>query len=56
MAKKRNSKLIKLTSTSNSGFFYITKKNHKTKKEKLILKKYDPKIRQHVLFKESKIK
>ena len=47
---------IKLESTADTGFFYITKKNPRTKTEKLELKKYDPVARKHVVFKESKIK
>ena len=34
----------------------LLKKNPRTKPEKLELKKYDPKVRKHVLFKEAKIK
>jgi large subunit ribosomal protein L33 len=47
--------LIRLVSTAGTGFFYTTSKNPKTKTEKLLIKKYDPKIRKHVDFKESKI-
>ena len=47
---------IKLLSTAHTGFFYVTKKNLTTQPEKLELKKYDPKVRKHVLFKEAKIK
>ena len=47
---------IKLVSTADTGFYYVTKKNHRTKPEKLELKKYDPKARKHVIFKEAKIK
>jgi len=47
---------IKLVSSANTGFYYVTKKNPRTKPEKLELKKYDPKVRKHVVFKESKIK
>ena len=47
---------IKLVSTADTGFYYVTKKNPRTKPEKLELKKYDPKVRKHVLFKEAKIK
>ena len=47
---------IKLISTADTGYFYVTKKNPRTKHEKLELMKYDPKARKHVLFKESKIK
>ncbi|MEQ8651846.1 MAG: 50S ribosomal protein L33 [Kiloniellales bacterium] len=48
--------LIKLVSSADTGFFYVTKKNPRTKTEKLSLKKYDPVVRKHVVFKESKIK
>ena len=46
---------IKLVSTE-SNYYYTTTKNKKTKPEKLELKKYDPIVRKHVLFKEEKIK
>jgi large subunit ribosomal protein L33 len=48
--------LIKLVSSAGTGFFYTTKKNPRTTTEKLSLKKYDPKVRKHVEFKEAKIK
>lgn len=47
---------IKLLSTASTGFFYVTKKNPKTKPEKIEKKKYDPVVRKHVIFKETKIK
>ncbi len=47
---------IKLVSTADTGFFYVTKKNPKNSTEKLQFRKYDPVARKHVLFKESKIK
>ena len=47
---------IKLLSSAGTGYFYVTKKNPRTMAQKLELKKYDPKIRKHVLFKEYKIK
>ncbi|HUK10721.1 MAG TPA: 50S ribosomal protein L33 [Stellaceae bacterium] len=53
---KTNSVLIKMVSSANTGFFYVTRKNPRTKTEKLELKKFDPIARKHVLFKESKIK
>ena len=39
-----------------TGTFYVTKKNPRTKTEKLSMKKYDPVTRQHEEFKEGKIK
>jgi large subunit ribosomal protein L33 len=47
---------IKLLSTADTGYFYVTKKNARTKTEKLTFKKYDPVVRKHVEFKETKIK
>ena len=47
---------VKLVSTADTGYFYVTKKNSRTKTEKLSMKKYDPVARKHVDFKEAKIK
>ena len=47
---------VKLVSSADTGFYYVTKKNPRTKTEKLELTKYDPRARKHVVFKESKIK
>jgi large subunit ribosomal protein L33 len=55
MAKPASIK-IKLNSTADTGFYYVTKKNARTMTEKLVLKKYDPVARKHVDFKEAKIK
>ena len=55
MAKPASIK-IRLNSSADTGFFYVTKKNARTKTEKMVLKKYDPIARKHVAFKESKIK
>ena len=55
MAKAATVK-IKLVSSADTGYFYVTKKNARTKTEKLALKKYDPVARKHVEFREAKIK
>ncbi|MCB9508227.1 MAG: 50S ribosomal protein L33 [Myxococcales bacterium] len=47
---------IRLVSTAGTGFFYTTTKNRRNTPEKLVIKKYDPKIRQYCDFKEAKIK
>ena len=47
---------VKLVSTADTGYFYVTKKNSRTMTEKLAMKKYDPVARKHVEFKEAKIK
>jgi large subunit ribosomal protein L33 len=41
MAKPASIK-IRLNSTADTGFFYVTKKNARTKTEKMVVKKYDP--------------
>jgi large subunit ribosomal protein L33 len=55
MAKAATIK-IKLLSTADTGYFYVTKKNARTKTDKLAFTKYDPVARKHVEFKETKIK
>ena len=47
---------IKLVSTADTGYFYVTKKNPRNITEKLELRKYDPRVRKHVVFRESKMK
>jgi large subunit ribosomal protein L33 len=55
MAKATTIK-IKLQSTADTGFFYVTKKNSRTMTEKMTKRKYDPVAKKHVEFKEAKIK
>ncbi len=47
---------IKLVSSAGTCHFYTTTKNKRTKPEKLELKQFDPVVRQHVIYKEAKIK
>ena len=55
MAKSGREK-IKLESSAGTGHFYTTTKNKKTMPEKMEIKKFDPKSRKHVMYKEAKIK
>ena len=57
MAKPTTLK-IKLVSTADTGYFYVTKKNPRSQNttEKLTFRTYDPVVRKHVEFKEAKIK
>jgi large subunit ribosomal protein L33 len=48
--------LIKMVSSAGTGTFYTTRKNSRKTTEKMTLRKYDPKIRKHVEFRETKIK
>lgn len=47
---------IKLESTAGTGHFYTTDKNKRNMPEKMEIKKFDPIIRKHVIYKETKIK
>ena len=47
---------IKLVSSAGTGHYYTTTKNKKNMPEKMEIKKFDPVVRQHVIYKESKIK
>jgi large subunit ribosomal protein L33 len=54
MARNEIRPVIKLCSTAGTGFTYITKKNRRNDPDRLVLRKYDPVIRQHVDFKEER--
>ncbi|ENM5774476.1 50S ribosomal protein L33 [Vibrio mimicus] len=47
---------IRLVSSAGTGHFYTTDKNKRNMPGKFEIKKYDPVVRQHVLYKEAKIK
>jgi len=47
---------IRLVSSAGTGHFYTTTKNKRLHPEKMETKKFDPRIRKHVIYKEAKIK
>ncbi len=47
---------IKLESSAGTGPFYTTTKNKRTMPDKMEIKKFDPVVRKHVVYKEAKIK
>jgi large subunit ribosomal protein L33 len=53
---KSNTIQIKLVSSADTGFFYVTTKNVKNITGKMEFRKYDPVARKHVVFREAKIK
>jgi len=55
MAKAIREK-IRLVSSAGTGHFYTTDKNKRNQTGKMEIKKYDPKVRKHVMYKEAKIK
>ena len=48
--------LIHLVSSAGTGHFYTTDKNKRTTPDKIEIKKFDPVVRKHVMYKEAKIK
>lgn len=47
---------IKLVSSAGTGHYYTTTKNKRTMTGKMEIKKFDPVLRKHVMYKEAKIK
>ena len=47
---------IRLMSSAGTGHYYTTTKNRRLHPEKMEVKKYDPRVRKHVAYKETKIK
>jgi large subunit ribosomal protein L33 len=54
MATKRDK--IRLMSSAGTGHYYTTTKSKRLHPEKMEVKKYDPRVRKHVTYKETKIK
>ena len=46
--------VIKLRSTAETGYVYVTRKNRRSDPERLSLRKYDPIARRTVLFREER--
>ena len=55
MAKSAREK-IRLVSSAGTGHFYTTDKNKRNTPDKMSIKKYDPVVRKHVVYKETKLK
>ena len=47
---------IKLISSAGTGHYYTTTKNRKNMPDKMEIRKFDPVVRKHVIYKEGKIK
>ena len=46
--------IIKMVSTAGTGYTYVTRKNRRNTPDRLVLRKFDPVVRRHVEFKESR--
>ena len=55
MAAKSAREKIRLVSSAGTGHFYTTTKNKKNTPDKMEIKKFDPKARKHVIYKETKL-
>ena len=47
---------IRLNSSAGTGHFYTTTKNKRSMPGKMEIRKFDPVVRKHVIYKEGKIK
>ncbi|WP_127841635.1 50S ribosomal protein L33 [Actinomyces wuliandei] len=46
--------VIRLVSTAGTGYTYVTRKNRRNTPDRLVLRKYDPVVRRHVEFRETR--
>ena len=53
---KGNREKIKLETSAGTGHFYTTTKNKRNTPDKMVFKKYDPVVRKHVEYKETRLK
>ncbi len=54
MAKKKDIRMVVKLRSTESGHIYITQKNRRNDPGRMELMKYDPFLRKHVLYRETK--
>ncbi|MDS1269651.1 50S ribosomal protein L33 [Lipingzhangella sp. LS1_29] len=54
MKRNETRTTVKLRSTAGTGYTYVTRKNRRNTPDRLVLRKYDPRIRRHVEFREER--
>ncbi|MBA4026105.1 MAG: 50S ribosomal protein L33 [Gordonia sp.] len=54
MARNEIRPIIKLKSTAGTGFTYVTRKNRRNDPDRMVLRKFDPRARRHVDFREER--
>jgi len=56
MAKRGNDlrPIVTMRSTADTGFTYVTRKNRRSTPDRMVLCKYDPRVRRHVEFREER--
>ena len=51
---KRGSRIVVTMRSTESGHIYITQKSRRNTQKRLELRKYDPFLRRHVIYREAK--
>jgi large subunit ribosomal protein L33 len=54
MARNDIRPIVKLRSTTGTGYTYVTSKSRRNDPDRLVLRKYDPVARRHVDFREER--
>jgi large subunit ribosomal protein L33 len=54
MARRQVCPIVKLQCTSGIGYTYAARKNRRNDQDRLRLRKYDPVVRRHVVFREGR--
>jgi large subunit ribosomal protein L33 len=54
MARNEIRPLVKLRSTADTGYTYVTRKNRRNDPDRMVQRKYDPVVRRHVDFREER--
>ncbi|MFI5610831.1 50S ribosomal protein L33 [Amycolatopsis sp. NPDC051903] len=54
MAKSTLRPVVKLRSTAGTGYTYVVTKNRRNDPDRMVLRKYDPVVREHVDFREER--
>ncbi|ORM30218.1 50S ribosomal protein L33 [Williamsia sp. 1135] len=54
MARNEIRPIVKLKSTAGTGFTYVTRKNRRNDPDRMVLRKFDPRARRHVDFREER--
>ncbi|MFT4040664.1 MAG: 50S ribosomal protein L33 [Thermomicrobiales bacterium] len=54
MAKKKGDRIVVKMRSTESGHVYLTEKNKRNDTARLELRKYDPTLRRHVLYRETR--
>ena len=54
MARNEVRPIVKLRSTANTGYTYVTRKNRRNDPDRLRIRKFDPAAGRHVEFREER--